>query len=127
MGREAMAGPGGMPGGPAVTEPAATGQVADAAPSNWVDRRAPDAWKPYLRLSRLDRPIGTWLLFLPCLWGLGLAGIETGGLAARDLSALMAVLVVRICWDLLFGPLYSSLPVLALAIGLALHRRRQPG
>ena len=45
----------------------------DAPPGNWVDARAPAAWRPYLRLSRADRPIGTWLLLLPCWWGLGLA------------------------------------------------------
>jgi 4-hydroxybenzoate polyprenyltransferase len=48
--------------------------VADAARANWVDRFAPHPWKPYLRLARADRPIGTWLLFIPCLWGLALAG-----------------------------------------------------
>ena len=48
-------------------------QVADAAPGNWVDTLAPAATRPYLRLSRADRPIGTWLLLLPCWWGLALA------------------------------------------------------
>lgn len=47
--------------------------VADAAPGNWVDLYAPAALRPYLRLSRVDRPIGTWLLFLPCAWGVMLA------------------------------------------------------
>jgi 4-hydroxybenzoate polyprenyltransferase len=47
--------------------------VADAPKGNWVDRFAPSAMRPYLRLSRADRPIGTWLLFLPCLWGVALA------------------------------------------------------
>ena len=47
--------------------------VSDAAPQNWVDRYAPPATRPYLRLSRADRPIGTWLLLIPCLWGLSLA------------------------------------------------------
>ncbi len=56
----------------------ADGQVADAVSRNWVDTRAPAAWRPYLRLSRLDRPIGTWLLLLPCWWGLLLASISTG-------------------------------------------------
>jgi 4-hydroxybenzoate polyprenyltransferase len=58
--------------------PAPEGQIADAYRGNWVDRRAPDALKPYLRLSRLDRPIGTWLLLLPCWWGLFLAMFATG-------------------------------------------------
>ena len=47
--------------------------VSDAPAENWVDRFAPAATRPYLRLSRADRPIGTWLLLIPCLWGLGLA------------------------------------------------------
>jgi 4-hydroxybenzoate polyprenyltransferase len=47
--------------------------VADAPRGNWVDRRAPPALRPWLRLSRADRPIGTWLLFLPGLWAIALA------------------------------------------------------
>ncbi len=49
------------------------GHVADAPQGNWVDRYAPAATRPYLRLSRADRPIGTWLLLIPCFWGLALA------------------------------------------------------
>ncbi|MTH58912.1 4-hydroxybenzoate octaprenyltransferase [Paracoccus litorisediminis] len=55
--------------------PEAHRSVADAPPDNWVDRHAPPAWRPWLRLSRADRPIGTWLLLLPCWWGVGLAMI----------------------------------------------------
>ena len=51
----------------------AAGPVADAARGNWVDTWAPEGARPYLRLSRADRPIGTWLLLIPCWWGLGLA------------------------------------------------------
>ncbi|MDB2552682.1 4-hydroxybenzoate octaprenyltransferase [Paracoccus sp. (in: a-proteobacteria)] len=47
--------------------------VIDAPKGNWVDRYAPERWRPWLRLSRADRPIGTWLLLLPCWWGVGLA------------------------------------------------------
>ncbi|WP_422071810.1 4-hydroxybenzoate octaprenyltransferase [Tranquillimonas rosea] len=54
------------------------GQVADAVKGNWVDRLAPAATRPYLRLSRADRPIGTWLLLLPCWWGLLLAALSQG-------------------------------------------------
>ena len=62
------------------------GQVADAVRGNWVDRLAPPATRPYLRLSRADRPIGTWLLLLPCWWGLFLAaGAGGNGLALADL------------------------------------------
>lgn len=49
--------------------------VADAQTGNWVDRSAPQWLKPYARLARWDRPIGVWLLFWPCAWGLGLAAV----------------------------------------------------
>jgi 4-hydroxybenzoate polyprenyltransferase len=52
-----------------------TGRVADAT-GNWVDGLAPAFTRPYLRLARLDRPIGSWLLLMPCWWSLGLAGIR---------------------------------------------------
>jgi 4-hydroxybenzoate polyprenyltransferase len=45
----------------------------DIRRGDWIDRFAPPALKPYLRLARLDRPIGTWLLLLPCWWGLAMA------------------------------------------------------
>lgn len=51
-----------------------TGRVADAT-GNWVDRHAPASTRPYLRLARLDRPIGSWLLLMPCWWSVGLAGM----------------------------------------------------
>jgi 4-hydroxybenzoate polyprenyltransferase len=47
--------------------------VADAPAGNWVDSSAPASWRPYLRLSRADRPVGTWLLLIPCLWAIALA------------------------------------------------------
>jgi 4-hydroxybenzoate polyprenyltransferase len=50
----------------------AAGRVADST-GNWVDSRAPGWARPYLRLARLDRPIGSWLLLLPCWWSAGLA------------------------------------------------------
>ncbi len=53
--------------------------IADAPAGNWVDRFIPDTLRPYARLSRLDRPIGWWLLLLPCLWSLALATKATGG------------------------------------------------
>jgi len=59
-----------------IPEPA--GQVADAYRGNWVDTMAPAWSRPYLRLSRADRPIGTWLLLLPCWWGVALAAAQNG-------------------------------------------------
>ena len=56
--------------------PAPDGHVADAVKGNWVDTIAPAAMRPYLRLSRADRPVGNWLLLIPCWWGLTLAMIH---------------------------------------------------
>jgi len=43
---------------------------------DWVSKHVPQWARPYARLMRLDRPIGTWLLLLPCWWGVALAGGE---------------------------------------------------
>jgi len=53
----------------------AAGRVADST-GNWVDRVAPVRVRPYLRLARLDRPIGSWLLLMPCWWSAGLAAVR---------------------------------------------------
>ena len=53
------------------------GRVADST-GNWVDGLAPAWTRPYLRLARLDRPIGSWLLLLPCWWSVGLAAVHAG-------------------------------------------------
>ena len=52
--------------------------IADAPPDNWVDRHAPVAIRPYLKLARFDRPIGSWLLLFPCWWSLALAELSRG-------------------------------------------------
>ena len=57
---------------------AADGRVADAVRGSWVDVYAPAAWRPYLRLARADRPIGSWLLLLPCWWSAAFAAIAAG-------------------------------------------------
>lgn len=56
--------------------PEPAGQVSDAVRGNWVDHAAPEWTRPYLRLSRADRPIGTWLLLLPCWWGLFMSALS---------------------------------------------------
>ncbi len=65
-----------------LVKPTSTSQpadrVPDALPGNWVDRRAPRAWLPYLRLARFDRPIGAWLLLFPCWWGQALGELALG-------------------------------------------------
>ena len=66
------------------------GQVTDAVKGNWVDRLAPAASRPYLRLSRADRPIGTWLLYIPCIWGVLLAALHDGNLQIWDAWLILA-------------------------------------
>src|SRR6202789_778399 len=63
-------------------------QVADAT-GNWVDTRAPLWSRPYLRLARFDRPIGSWLLLLPCWWSAALAAASAG-----DVSRLPLILAL---------------------------------
>jgi 4-hydroxybenzoate polyprenyltransferase len=66
----------------------AAAPVADAT-GNWVDRTAPAWSRPYLRLSRLDRPIGSWLLLMPCWWSAALAaGV------AHDIGQLPPILAL---------------------------------
>jgi 4-hydroxybenzoate polyprenyltransferase len=43
---------------------------------HWADR-APGFLRPYLRLARIERPIGWWLLLLPCWWSAALAALKT--------------------------------------------------
>jgi 4-hydroxybenzoate polyprenyltransferase len=50
-----------------------TAPLPDAAPTNWVDRHAPEGLKDWLKLGRFDRPIGIWLLLLPGWQGITLA------------------------------------------------------
>lgn len=68
---------------PSTPEP--QGQVSDAVRGNWVDHLAPAFSRPYLRLSRADRPIGTWLLLLPCWMGLLLAMLHDDSASWFDL------------------------------------------
>jgi 4-hydroxybenzoate polyprenyltransferase len=63
-------------------------RVADAT-GNWVDTSAPPWSRPYLRLARLDRPIGSWLLLLPCWWSAALASS-----LAHDVSRLPIIIAL---------------------------------
>jgi 4-hydroxybenzoate polyprenyltransferase len=73
--------------------PDQTGRVADAVDKNWVDRFAPAFSRPYLRLSRADRPIGTWLLLLPCWWSLSLAVLYDGEFTDFDRWLIVAMAI----------------------------------
>ena len=55
-----------------------SGNIADAGTTNWVDAHAPSWALAYLRLARADRPVGFYLLALPCFWSVALAGLNTG-------------------------------------------------
>lgn len=52
--------------------------LPDAVRGHWAERWAPAYLKPYLRLARIERPIGWWLLLLPCWWSAALAAIAAG-------------------------------------------------
>ena len=58
---------------PPETPDARAARASDILADHWVLRLAPGPFRPYLRLARIDRPIGTWLLLFPCWWSLGLA------------------------------------------------------
>ena len=66
----------------------ATARVADAT-GNWVDTHAPSWSRPYLRLSRLDRPIGSWLLLMPCWWSAALAAGVAHDLRSLPLTSAL--------------------------------------
>ena len=66
----------------------APARVADAT-GNWVDTRAPPWSRPYLRLSRLDRPIGSWLLLMPCWWSAALAAGVIGSIGQLPLILVL--------------------------------------
>src|SRR3984957_6614149 len=47
--------------------------MSDIHSGDWADRYASHRLRPFIRLARLDRPIGTWLLLFPGWWGIALA------------------------------------------------------
>jgi len=73
-------------GAPLITSP-----LPDAAAANWVDRRAPPAARPWLKLARLDRPVGIWLLMLPTWQGAALEAAMKHALPSLRLLCLFAV------------------------------------
>jgi len=65
--------------------------LPDAAPTNWVDRHAPAALLPWLKLGRFDRPTGIWLLMLPGWQGIALAAAMVGHTPNLELLGLFFV------------------------------------
>ena len=85
---------------------AETDSASDIRSDHWVERLAPPGARPYLRLARIDRPIGTWLLLIPCWWGTAFAASSLPAFRWSDLMLyiLFAVgaLVMRgagCCWN----------------------------
>jgi 4-hydroxybenzoate polyprenyltransferase len=70
--------------------------ATDIQAGDWIDRLVPEAIRPYLRLARVDRPIGTWLLLFPGWWSLTLAAAP-GDLPDGWMMVLFAIgaLVMR--------------------------------
>ena len=63
--------------------------LPDASPTNWVDRHAPPVLRPWLKLARLDRPVGAWLLLMPGWQGVALACSQQG--RGPDLALLAKI------------------------------------
>ena len=74
-----------------------TAHLPDAVPANWVDRRAPEPLRPWLRLGRFDRPAGTWMLLLPGWQAIALCAGMAGTLPDLKLLILFGIgaLVMR--------------------------------
>lgn len=82
---------------PAAPAPAAPHSPAPApadSDRNWVDRRAPAALRPFLRLARADRPIGSWLLLIPCWWSVAVALRMQGAVGTPDYVHAAVLLVL---------------------------------
>jgi 4-hydroxybenzoate polyprenyltransferase len=73
------------------TTPSQGAPLPDAEPDNWVDRHAPAALRPWLKLGRFDRPAGTWLLLLPGWQGIALAAALRGQAPSWRLFILFAI------------------------------------
>lgn len=63
---------------PGAARPPSDHRLPDTAPRDVFLRLAPPSWTPFIQLMRLDRPIGWWLLLLPCWWSAALAGLALG-------------------------------------------------
>ena len=71
--------------------------ASDIPAESWIDKVGPAPARPYLRLMRLDRPIGTWLLLLPGWWAIAAAPAPVGWAERLWMGLLFAIgaLVMR--------------------------------
>lgn len=65
--------------------------LKDTQGQNPLMRLVPVRFQPQAQLARLDRPIGTWLLFWPCFWGMALAGAQINSYPPLAFIALFAI------------------------------------
>jgi 4-hydroxybenzoate polyprenyltransferase len=80
---------------PAETEPAPisdapkpSDDASDIEAGGWIEKYVPAHARPYVLLARLDRPVGIWLLLLPCWWS---AALAAKGIPSWTLLLLFAV------------------------------------
>ena len=66
----------------------------DIQTTGWVGK-LPPSLLPYALLARLDRPIGSWLLFLPGLWSILLARLPAGRTAWLVLLFFVGSFIMR--------------------------------
>ncbi len=67
-------------------------QTADAVTGSWVYRMAPEWMRPYLKLARMDRPVGTWLLLWPCWWSVAMSTQAQGPYFSATASVFVCIL-----------------------------------
>lgn len=84
-------------------------RLPDAGAHNWVDRLAPPALRPWLKLGRFDRPVGIWLLWLPCLHGLALAAIVNAHISWSRMAAMALVFGIGACLMRAAGCAYNDI------------------
>ena len=65
--------------------------ASDIPKGGWVDRLLPAPARPFARLARLDRPIGTWLLLFPCWWSIAFASPQPLSRESLTLFALFGI------------------------------------
>ncbi|KAJ1649502.1 Para-hydroxybenzoate--polyprenyltransferase, mitochondrial precursor (PHB:polyprenyltransferase), partial [Coemansia sp. RSA 25] len=70
---------------PQVTRPA----TPDVSYGQLIDK-FPKGMRPYLYLARADKPIGTWLLYWPCTWGISMAAFSSG-MPVQDMAYMLAL------------------------------------
>lgn len=72
--------------------------LTDIQSEGWI-LRLPARWRPYAVLMRLDRPVGWWLLLLPCWWGVAITSGGLSGMGFREwglmILFLMGAIVMR--------------------------------